>query len=176
MSLNREALLRELELLPVWQLRQPVSAPASAVLAQDAAPVIAPEVEAKKAIHQFRLMTSDDAQWAFVLEQRHDSDAEALLQNMLKAVAIKVAQDSFDANRVDLNQLTPKVIVVMGESEAQQLLSQTQTLDAFRSKQHQHQSVPVVVTYSASHLLLNLADKAKAWEDLCLAKSVITPL
>jgi DNA polymerase len=30
--------------------------------------------------------------------------------------------------------------------------------------------VPVVVTYHPAYLLRSLADKAKAWEDLCLAR------
>jgi uracil-DNA glycosylase len=33
--------------------------------------------------------------------------------------------------------------------------------------------VPVVVTYHPAYLLRNLADKAKSWADLCLARDVI---
>jgi DNA polymerase len=33
--------------------------------------------------------------------------------------------------------------------------------------------VPVVVTYHPAYLLRTLPDKAKAWADLCLAKSLM---
>ncbi|MGE5714612.1 MAG: uracil-DNA glycosylase, partial [Betaproteobacteria bacterium] len=34
-------------------------------------------------------------------------------------------------------------------------------------------SVAVVVTYHPAYLLRNLADKAKSWADLCLAREVV---
>jgi DNA polymerase len=33
--------------------------------------------------------------------------------------------------------------------------------------------VPLVVTYHPAYLLRNLPDKAKAWEDLCLARATL---
>ncbi|HWY72232.1 MAG TPA: uracil-DNA glycosylase, partial [Burkholderiaceae bacterium] len=33
-------------------------------------------------------------------------------------------------------------------------------------------SVPVIVTYHPAYLLRNLADKAKVWTDMCLARDV----
>ena len=35
-----------------------------------------------------------------------------------------------------------------------------------------YEGIPVVVTYHPAYLLRNLPEKAKAWEDLCLAKAV----
>jgi DNA polymerase len=32
--------------------------------------------------------------------------------------------------------------------------------------------VPTIVTYHPAYLLRNLVDKARAWEDLCLAREV----
>ena len=37
---------------------------------------------------------------------------------------------------------------------------------------HRYQGVPLVVTYHPAYLLRTLTDKAKAWEDLCLAAQV----
>jgi uracil-DNA glycosylase len=72
----------------------------------------------------------------------------------------------------------PKTILAMGRYAAQALLAQTVSnpvppLGQLRGVVHQYQGIPVVVTYSPANLLRNPADKAKAWADLCLAKSVL---
>jgi DNA polymerase len=41
---------------------------------------------------------------------------------------------------------------------------------------HRYQGVPLIVTYHPAYLLRNLPDKAKAWEDLCLARATIRAL
>jgi DNA polymerase len=41
---------------------------------------------------------------------------------------------------------------------------------------HRYQGVPLVVTYHPAYLLRNLPDKAKAWEDLCLARATLRRL
>ena len=38
---------------------------------------------------------------------------------------------------------------------------------------HAYQGVPVVVTYHPAYLLRNPADKARSWDDLCLAREVL---
>lgn len=38
---------------------------------------------------------------------------------------------------------------------------------------HEYQGVPLVVTYHPAYLLRNLVDKARAWEDLCLAQDTL---
>lgn len=66
----------------------------------------------------------------------------------------------------------PRVIVVLGRVAAQNLL-QTQTpVGKLRGKVHEVDGVPVVVTYHPAYLLRTLTDKARAWEDLCLARKV----
>jgi DNA polymerase len=72
----------------------------------------------------------------------------------------------------------PKMILAMGRYAAQALLAQTVSnpvppLGQLRGVVHSYQGIPVVVTYSPANLLRNPADKAKAWVDLCLAKSVL---
>lgn len=188
MSLSREELLRELELLPVWQSRNPAQPPVAAVMPKSDARADAvetgavPETQAEQSkvvappLHQFRLVVSEDAQWAIVLDKQHSAESEVLLQNMLKAVDVNIAQDVADATTDHLKQYVTKVIVVMGELEAQTLLNETQALSQMRGKMHQYQNIPVIATYSPSELLLNLDNKAKAWEDLCLAKLTIVNL
>ncbi len=71
----------------------------------------------------------------------------------------------------------PRLIVVMGRFAAQALLGTDATIASMRGRVHQVQiegrSIPVIVTYHPAYLLRNLADKAKSWADLCLARSVL---
>jgi len=193
--MNQEDVLRELELLPVWQLRLPATkAPIETTAAVAPAEVNTPEEvaaepnlemveqEAKPAVmseqlvsevgappYAFRCIVSEDAQWLFVLP-------ESLLQNMMKAVSVKVGQNIEQADVAAVSQFASKVIVVMGEEAAQQLLTVTQSLAELRGQPHLLNDIPVVTTYSPEALLDNLADKSKAWEDLCLARFTITNL
>jgi len=187
--LNREELLRELELLPVWQLRNPAPSPAvqvdvvqnDVVESTDGLQNVQVDIAhegvqvADAQVNSFRLMLSTDGQWVFILGP-HDDEAEQLLQNMLKAIAVSIGQDVADADAGYLNRFSPKVIVVLGETEAQQLLSKTQHIEQMRGLPHLLHDTPVVVTYSPSYLLSNLVSKAKAWEDLCLARFTISSL
>jgi len=38
---------------------------------------------------------------------------------------------------------------------------------------HQYRGVPLIVTYHPAYLLRNLPDKAKAWEDMVLARRTV---
>jgi uracil-DNA glycosylase len=76
----------------------------------------------------------------------------------------------------------PKMILAMGRYAAQALLANTVSnpvppLGQLRGVVHHYEVLgtryPVVVTYSPANLLRNQADKAKAWADLCLAKSAL---
>jgi uracil-DNA glycosylase family 4 len=75
--------------------------------------------------------------------------------------------------------LQPKVILALGRFAAQALLQdslpevQKTPLGKLRGQVHSYRGVPVVVSYHPAYLLRSLPDKAKAWDDLCLAKSVI---
>ena len=42
-----------------------------------------------------------------------------------------------------------------------------------RGRIHRYRAVPLIVTYHPAYLLRNLPDKAKAWEDLCLARATM---
>jgi DNA polymerase len=74
--------------------------------------------------------------------------------------------------------LQPKVILALGKFAAQSLLQdsvpevQKIPLGKLRGQVHSYLGVPVVVSYHPAYLLRSLGDKAKAWDDLCLAMSV----
>jgi DNA polymerase len=68
--------------------------------------------------------------------------------------------------------LRPRLILAMGRFAVQSLLRSDEPIGRLRGRVHRYQGVPLVVTYHPAYLLRNLPDKAKAWEDLCLAASV----
>lgn len=65
--------------------------------------------------------------------------------------------------------LQPKVILAMGRFAVQALLRTEEAIGKLRGRVHRYQGVPLIVTYHPAYLLRNLPDKAKAWDDLCLA-------
>jgi hypothetical protein len=65
----------------------------------------------------------------------------------------------------------PRLILAMGRFAVQALLRSSEPVGKLRGKVHRYQGVPLVVTYHPAYLLRNLPDKARAWEDLCLAAS-----
>ncbi len=80
--------------------------------------------------------------------------------------------------RQEIALIQPKVIVAMGRLAMQLLLSEDHPqglklpLGKLRGRVWHFQGVPVVVTYPPAYLLRNGQDKARAWEDLCLAADV----
>jgi len=69
--------------------------------------------------------------------------------------------------------LKPKIIVALGKSAATTLLGVDATIASLRGRLHGYASVPLVVTYHPAYLLRNLPDKAKAWEDLLIARRTL---
>jgi DNA polymerase len=66
--------------------------------------------------------------------------------------------------------IQPKLILALGRFAAQSLLDTDEAIARLRGRVHQFRNVPLVVTYHPAYLLRNLPDKARAWEDLCLAR------
>lgn len=84
----------------------------------------------------------------------------------------EIAQcEPFLRRQVEL--LRPKIILAMGRFAVQTLLQSTEPVGRLRGRVHRYHDVPLVVTYHPAYLLRNLPDKAKAWTDLVLAKSVL---
>ena len=65
--------------------------------------------------------------------------------------------------------LRPRIILAMGRFAVQALLRSSEPIGRLRGRVHAYQGVPLIVTYHPAYLLRNPADKARAWEDLCLA-------
>ena len=125
-----------------------------------------------------------------------EGDAGRLLGNMLRAAGLHKSGQPGEAGTVLLaplarlaaggvspaalpaelasliGQTRPDVIVVMGRLAAQAVLQSSEPLGKLRGRVHQVHGVKTVVTYDAAVLLRSPQDKAKAWEDLCLAMAL----
>jgi len=67
--------------------------------------------------------------------------------------------------------IKPKLIVALGKTAASALLhtGKETTLGSLRGTLHDYNGIPLVVTYHPAYLLRSPMEKAKAWQDLCLA-------
>jgi DNA polymerase len=69
--------------------------------------------------------------------------------------------------------IRPKLIVALGKPAAETLLGAEVKVGAARGRRFDYRGIPLIVTYHPAYLLRNLTDKAKAWEDLCFARSTM---
>ena len=79
--------------------------------------------------------------------------------------------EGFLIRQIELVQ--PKVILAMGRFAVQSLLRSNAPIGQLRGRVHRYQGVPLVVTYHPAYLLRNLPEKARAWDDLCLALDTV---
>lgn len=116
-----------------------------------------------------------------------DGDAGKLLDNMLLAARLNKAGAVTLAPLVRRGpsgaslaaalpalvlEARPDVVLVMGRLAAQALLQSNEPFGRLRGQVHSLHGIRTIVTHDAPYLLRTPADKAKAWEDLCLAISV----
>ena len=78
--------------------------------------------------------------------------------------------------RRQIELVQPRLLLAMGRFAVQALLRSGEPIGRLRGRVHQYAGVPLVVTYHPSYLLRSLPEKAKAWEDLCLAASTLEAL
>lgn len=197
---TREDILRELELLPVWKLHTPLPTTPMVESAQtpqtetivagielaetcvESAETDLPEAAIANetvanhheihAVFTATLICSDDQKWAFVLPADLTGQSADLFNNILRALQIKPTQTVHTQQPMQDIQHA-QVVVAMGEIMAQQLLNSAEPLENLRGKQHLIESVQVVVTYHPDALLQHLPNKAKAWDDLCMALNIL---
>ncbi|MBE0627475.1 MAG: uracil-DNA glycosylase [Burkholderiales bacterium] len=126
--------------------------------------------------------------------------AGRLLDAMLAGIDLKRGEDVYIANvlkcrppgnrnpeapevakcapylRRQVELIRPRLILAMGRFACQTLLDTESSIASLRGRAHSYQGVPLVVTYHPAYLLRSLQDKAKAWEDLCYARSTMADL
>jgi len=120
--------------------------------------------------------------------------AGRLLDNMLLAIKLKRGNNVYIANIVkcrppgnrnpeadeiasclpylqrQIELIKPKLIVALGKVASNALLGRDATLASLRGKLHDYRGTPVIVTYHPAYLLRSPSEKAKAWQDLCVAQ------
>ncbi len=67
----------------------------------------------------------------------------------------------------------PKIILAMGRFAVQSLLRSNEPIGKLRGRVYDFQGVPLIVTYHPAYLLRSLEEKARAWDDLCLAMETV---
>ena len=72
-----------------------------------------------------------------------------------------------------LQLVQPRIILAMGAFAVRSLLRSSEPVGKLRGRVHHYQGVPLIVTYHPAYLLRNPEDKAKAWDDLCLALETV---
>lgn len=120
--------------------------------------------------------------------------AGKLLDAMLEAIGLRRGENVYIANAVkcrpegnrtphademaacrpflmrQIELLQPRLIVLLGKAAVYSVLGEDKSLASMRQKRHVLGNILVLVTYHPAYLLRNLPEKAKAWEDLCLAR------
>jgi hypothetical protein len=181
MNITREDVLRELELLPVWKLRVPITkeiqteikeevkAEVNAVANTETHAEILPIDVAEST---YLCTISSDKNWAFVWPASLilSTSQSTLFNNMLVALKVTKSQQSVITSVEDVSA---RVIVLMGEIAAQKVLSTTEPLETLRGKAHQINNMHAIATYHPNDILHNLPFKRKTWEDLCLAMEIV---
>lgn len=126
--------------------------------------------------------------------------AGKLLDNMLASIGLRRGDNVYIANVVkcrppgnrnpaadeaqacapylarQIELIQPRLIIALGKVAAQNLLGSEATIASLRGRVHGLQDKPLIVTYHPAYLLRTLADKARAWEDLCFAVETMKAL
>ena len=79
---------------------------------------------------------------------------------------------SYLQRQIELVQ--PKIILAVGRVAAQQLLDSDAPVGRLRGKVHRLGETPLIVTYHPAYLLRSPSQKRKSWDDLCLARRVMS--
>ena len=208
--MTREDMMRELELLPVWQFRSSLPTPtqvspqvreavaeqvkiSEAALSAEVivgvaiesdllkvAPILELDVttEPTPITQALSCISSDDGDWLFVLSSAMMSnDEQQLFQNICKATCIKTKPAEISTNFLMLiDSIHPKILLALGEVTAQALLFSAEPIEVLRGSRHQLQGATLIATYDLAYLLRNPADKAKAWNDVCMGLQVLQDL
>lgn len=119
--------------------------------------------------------------------------AGRLLDNMLASIKLKRGDKVYIANVIkcrpehdrhphvgeiaaclpylqrQIGLIRPKLIVALGKTAASALLDTDATIASQRGAIHDYNGIPLIVTYHPAYLLRSPMEKAKAWQDLCLA-------
>ena len=115
--------------------------------------------------------------WTFVVDQL-SGDAALLFDKILASLMLSRNSIQLLSSQEALaGKVTGQVVIAMGSQMGRQLLQMDDGFEELRGAVHSLEQaddeLPVVLTYHPEHLLSKPSDKAKTWQDLLLARSLI---
>ena len=115
--------------------------------------------------------------WTFVVDQL-SGDAALLFDKILASLMLSRNTIQLLSSKEALaGKVSGQVVIAMGSQMGRQLLQMDDDFEELRGAVHSleqaEDELPVVLTYHPEHLLNKPGDKAKAWQDLLLARSLI---
>jgi len=185
MSLTREDMLRELELLPVWKLNPHVALPVNHQPQQPSQPEPLQAIESSVAIEipteetlqvpapeEVLAMPKLNVAWLLFCPKmpNQQDDCSVLLGNIIKAMQLLQTEYVLVDNAQDLTQYQAQKSLLFGLEAANALFaSQHQDIEQVRGQAHAYQAGFSWVTYHPMQLLQAPSLKRQAWQDICAA-------
>lgn len=172
----RTEYLKELELLPMWQLRKPLAhievvTQSEAQENIQASPTLAPIESKTEPSPNVAMFASENGQLQLMcFSDGLNQDAQQLLQNIAKSMQLS-SRSAMPLN--DALQQPLSVFIVLGETLAQSMLGTQQELQTLREKVQDFEGKQVVVTEDLETMLRQPKIKAQVWQDCCLAMSLV---
>lgn len=201
MSLGREDILRELELLPVWRLRTPVAESTLLAITVRASPEVSTEslieqssqvlIETIGADPVIELRADSEpapiaeipentqpeiatepmiqSPWLIMCPKVDGADAEALLQNIVRALKLSPEELHVSHQPLKVAQVQSRFAVLFGLEAANAFLGTNHVdLVSIRGQLFTHDDMRYVITHHPDAMLANPLLKKEVWHDLCL--------
>jgi len=173
MSNTHSSFLKEMG-ISQWSTRddEPSSAKSPSLASVDPAKI---SVEAAEKVSQGHW-------WFFGVQPQ--GDAQALFQNMIRALGLGSQEWSWKNASDDLSQLQmpedglPVVALAFGGAVAQKITGERDSLPQLREtilalNNGSDEEIPVIASFDLAQLIAKPKEKALLWQDLLLAKSVL---
>ena len=115
--------------------------------------------------------------WTFVVDQL-SGDAALLFDKILASLMLnRNTIQLLSSSEALSGKVNGQVVIAMGSQMGRQLLQMDDGFEELRGAVHSleqaEDELPLVLTYHPEHLLKKPSDKAKTWQDLLLARSLI---
>ena len=115
--------------------------------------------------------------WTFVVDEL-SGDAALLFDKILASLMLSRNTIQLLSSKEALaGKVSGQVVIAMGSQMGRALLQMDDGFEELRGAVHSleqaEDELPVVLTYHPEHLLNKPSDKAKTWQDLLLARSLI---
>ncbi len=115
--------------------------------------------------------------WTFVVDQL-SGDAALLFDKILASLMLnRNTIQLLSSSEALAGKVNGQVVIAMGSQMGRQLLQMDDGFEELRGAVHSleqaEDELPLVLTYHPEHLLKKPSDKAKTWQDLLLARSLI---